>query len=187
MGRVVFTAPSDRRVAPLPPAPSPEAGLAIHFIIRRCGPELVADEEVLAVGELDDGAKVWLSPRHVTSAKVVASRDRTMTAAKKVQPTPSESVHPQAQNPADEETIEVNSYHHQAIRPDQPAPDLAVSGTTDDGELVGAFEAANSGDWLSASRATRSVPSSRRPPSSSYARVRRRGGDRRDPRDAADQ
>jgi putative glutamine amidotransferase len=48
----------------------------------------------------------------------------------------------------DESLIEVNSYHHQAIRPDQLAAGLAVSGTTEDGELVEAFEAADADQWL---------------------------------------
>lgn len=47
-----------------------------------------------------------------------------------------------------EPRIEVNSYHHQAIRPDQLGDGLAVSGTTDDGSLVEAFEAADGDDWL---------------------------------------
>jgi putative glutamine amidotransferase len=45
---------------------------------------------------------------------------------------------------------EVNSYHHQAVRRDDLAPGLAVSGTAphDEGELVEALEAADPDDWL---------------------------------------
>lgn len=44
--------------------------------------------------------------------------------------------------------LEVNSYHHQAIRTDQLGTGLAISGTTDDGELVEVFEAADPDQWL---------------------------------------
>ena len=45
---------------------------------------------------------------------------------------------------------EVNSYHHQAIRPDDLAPGLVVSAVAPhhDGELVEALEAADPEDWL---------------------------------------
>jgi putative glutamine amidotransferase len=45
---------------------------------------------------------------------------------------------------------EVNSYHHQAIRPDDLAPGLVVSAVAPhhEGELVEALEAADSEDWL---------------------------------------
>jgi putative glutamine amidotransferase len=45
---------------------------------------------------------------------------------------------------------EVNSYHHQAVRPADLAPGLAASATTphDEGELVEALEAADADDWL---------------------------------------
>jgi putative glutamine amidotransferase len=45
-------------------------------------------------------------------------------------------------------SIEVNSYHHQALRPDQLGAGLAVSGTTPDGELVEAFEASDPDEWI---------------------------------------
>lgn len=44
--------------------------------------------------------------------------------------------------------IEVNSYHHQALRPDQLGSGLRVSGTTEDGELVEAFEASDPDTWI---------------------------------------
>jgi len=44
--------------------------------------------------------------------------------------------------------IEVNSYHHQAVRPDQVGSGLQVSGTTVDGALVEAFEAADPDRWV---------------------------------------
>lgn len=45
---------------------------------------------------------------------------------------------------------EVNSYHHQAVRPDDLAPGLVASGVVphDDGELVEALESADPTDWL---------------------------------------
>lgn len=49
---------------------------------------------------------------------------------------------------ADEQLIEVNSYHHQALRPDQLGQGLRVSGTTTDGELVEAFEASDPERWI---------------------------------------
>jgi len=45
-------------------------------------------------------------------------------------------------------TIEVNSYHHQAIGPDQLGDGLAVSGTTPDGSQIEAFEAADPDAWI---------------------------------------
>ena len=48
----------------------------------------------------------------------------------------------------DEHVIEVNSYHHQAVRPDQLGDGLQVSGTTPDGELVEAFEATDPDQWI---------------------------------------
>ena len=45
-------------------------------------------------------------------------------------------------------TIEVNTYHHQAIRPDQLGDGLEVAGTTVDGAQVEAFEAADSDAWV---------------------------------------
>jgi putative glutamine amidotransferase len=47
-----------------------------------------------------------------------------------------------------EATIEVNTYHHQAIRPDQVGAGLAVSGTTADGKQVEAFEASDPDAWI---------------------------------------
>ena len=47
-----------------------------------------------------------------------------------------------------DQLIQVNSYHHQAIRPGQLAAGLAISGTTEDGDLVEAFEAADPNEWL---------------------------------------
>ena len=44
--------------------------------------------------------------------------------------------------------IEVNSYHHQAIRPMEMGAGLAVSGTTDDGAYAEALEAADPDEWL---------------------------------------
>jgi putative glutamine amidotransferase len=45
---------------------------------------------------------------------------------------------------------EVNSYHHQAIRPEDLAPGLRATGTApdDDGSLVEALEAEDETDWL---------------------------------------
>jgi len=45
---------------------------------------------------------------------------------------------------------EVNSYHHQAVRPEDLAPGLVASGMAphDDGDLVEALEAADPTDWL---------------------------------------
>jgi putative glutamine amidotransferase len=47
-------------------------------------------------------------------------------------------------------STEVNSYHHQAVRPGDLAPGLVASAVAphDDGELVEALEAADSDDWL---------------------------------------
>jgi putative glutamine amidotransferase len=45
-------------------------------------------------------------------------------------------------------TIQVNTYHHQAIRPDQLGDGLAVAGTTLDGAHVEAFEASDPDEWL---------------------------------------
>ena len=45
-------------------------------------------------------------------------------------------------------TLEVNTYHHQAIRPDQVGDGLAVAGTTLDGAQVEAFEAADPRTWI---------------------------------------
>ncbi len=75
-------------------------------------------------------------------------------------PSPEARPHPMRLQPAsrlaailgldaqDGELIEVNSYHHQAIRPDQLGAGLAISGTTEDGQLVEAFEAADPDQWL---------------------------------------
>ena len=47
-------------------------------------------------------------------------------------------------------STEVNSYHHQAVRPADLAPGLVASAVAphDDGELVEALEAADQDDWL---------------------------------------
>jgi gamma-glutamyl-gamma-aminobutyrate hydrolase PuuD len=47
-------------------------------------------------------------------------------------------------------STEVNSYHHQAVRPDDLAPGLVASAVAPhhDGDLVEALEAADHGDWL---------------------------------------
>ena len=47
-------------------------------------------------------------------------------------------------------TTEVNSYHHQAVRPADLAPGLVASAVAPhrDGDLVEALEAANAEDWL---------------------------------------
>jgi putative glutamine amidotransferase len=47
-------------------------------------------------------------------------------------------------------STEVNSYHHQAVRPADLAPGLVASGVAphDDGELVEALESADPADWL---------------------------------------
>ncbi len=47
-------------------------------------------------------------------------------------------------------STEVNSYHHQAVRPADLAPGLVASAVAphDDGELVEALEAADPADWL---------------------------------------
>jgi putative glutamine amidotransferase len=47
-------------------------------------------------------------------------------------------------------STEVNSYHHQAVRPADLAPGLVASAVAphDDGELVEALEAADADDWL---------------------------------------
>jgi putative glutamine amidotransferase len=47
-------------------------------------------------------------------------------------------------------STEVNSYHHQAVRPSDVAPGLRASGVAPhhDGELVEALEAADPADWL---------------------------------------
>jgi len=50
--------------------------------------------------------------------------------------------------PPDEQLIEVNSYHHQAMLPEQLGQGLRVSGTTADGELVEAFEASDPERWI---------------------------------------
>lgn len=47
-----------------------------------------------------------------------------------------------------DELIEVNSYHHQALRPDQLGSGLSVSGTTEEGALVEAFEASDPDAWI---------------------------------------
>ena len=44
--------------------------------------------------------------------------------------------------------IEVNSYHHQAVRPDQLGDGLAVSATAEDGAQVEAIEAADPDTWV---------------------------------------
>ncbi|HEY7526823.1 MAG TPA: gamma-glutamyl-gamma-aminobutyrate hydrolase family protein [Candidatus Limnocylindria bacterium] len=49
---------------------------------------------------------------------------------------------------AGDEVMEVNSYHHQALRPDQLGTGLRVGATTPDGELVEAFEAAAPDRWV---------------------------------------
>jgi putative glutamine amidotransferase len=49
---------------------------------------------------------------------------------------------------ADDTVIEVNSYHHQAVRPDQVGAGLRVSGTTMDGALVEACEASDPDRWI---------------------------------------
>ena len=45
-------------------------------------------------------------------------------------------------------TIEVNTYHHQGIRPDHLGDGLAVAGTTVDGAQVEAFEASDPDAWV---------------------------------------
>ncbi|HKO33204.1 MAG TPA: gamma-glutamyl-gamma-aminobutyrate hydrolase family protein [Candidatus Limnocylindria bacterium] len=45
-------------------------------------------------------------------------------------------------------TLEVNTYHHQAIGPEQMGAGLAVAGTTLDGAQVEAFEAADPENWI---------------------------------------
>jgi putative glutamine amidotransferase len=45
-------------------------------------------------------------------------------------------------------TIEVNTYHHQAILPDQLGDGLEVAGTTVDGAQVEAFESTDSETWI---------------------------------------
>ncbi len=45
-------------------------------------------------------------------------------------------------------TIEVNTYHHQAVRPDQVGAGLSVAGTTLDGAQVEAFEASDPETWV---------------------------------------
>jgi putative glutamine amidotransferase len=47
-----------------------------------------------------------------------------------------------------EQLIEVNSYHHQALRPDQLGAGLRASGTTEDGQLVEAVEATDPHRWI---------------------------------------
>ena len=44
--------------------------------------------------------------------------------------------------------LEVNTYHHQAMRPDQLGDGLAIAGTTPDGGQVEAFEAADADTWI---------------------------------------
>jgi gamma-glutamyl-gamma-aminobutyrate hydrolase PuuD len=53
-----------------------------------------------------------------------------------------------ADEPAAE--LEVNTYHHQAVRPSDLAPGLRAAGVSphDDGELVEAIEAANPDEWI---------------------------------------
>jgi putative glutamine amidotransferase len=51
-------------------------------------------------------------------------------------------------DPGSDTTIEVNTYHHQAIRPDQLGDGLAVSGTTVNGAQVEAFEASDPEAWV---------------------------------------
>ena len=64
---------------------------------------------------------------------------------------------------ADREIIEVNSYHHQVVRPDQLGDGLAVSATAEDGAQVEAIRGFRSGrPGSSACRTTRNAPSSRR-------------------------
>jgi putative glutamine amidotransferase len=48
----------------------------------------------------------------------------------------------------DREIIEVNSYHHQVVRPDQLGDGLAVSATADDGSQVEAIEASAPDTWV---------------------------------------
>ena len=50
--------------------------------------------------------------------------------------------------PRRELVMEVNSYHHQALRPDQLGTGLRASGTTEDGELVEALEASDPDSWI---------------------------------------
>lgn len=45
-------------------------------------------------------------------------------------------------------TIEVNTYHHQAVRPDQVGAGLTVAGTTLDGAQVEAVEASDPEAWV---------------------------------------
>lgn len=46
------------------------------------------------------------------------------------------------------DALEVNSYHHQGLRPDQLGAGLTVSATTADGELVEALEASDPERWV---------------------------------------
>jgi len=48
----------------------------------------------------------------------------------------------------DDGFVEVNSYHHQGLRPDQLGSGLRVSGTTLDGGLVEALEASDTDSWI---------------------------------------
>ena len=49
---------------------------------------------------------------------------------------------------ADRNVTEVNSYHHQAVRPDQLGDGLAVSATAEDGDQVEALEASEPDTWV---------------------------------------
>ena len=49
---------------------------------------------------------------------------------------------------AGSDVIEVNSYHHQAVSPDQVGDGLAVAGTTLDGAQVEAIEASDPDTWV---------------------------------------
>lgn len=49
---------------------------------------------------------------------------------------------------ADRKVIEVNSYHHQVVRPDQLGDGLAVSATAEDGAQVEAIEASDPDAWI---------------------------------------
>jgi putative glutamine amidotransferase len=49
---------------------------------------------------------------------------------------------------ADREFIEVNSYHHQVVRPDQLGDGLAISATAEDGAQVEALETTDANTWV---------------------------------------
>jgi putative glutamine amidotransferase len=49
---------------------------------------------------------------------------------------------------ADRNAIEINSYHHQVVRPDQLGDGLAVSATAKDGAQVEAIEASDPDTWV---------------------------------------